>query len=231
MSLFPSVTVNDTAYMFGANAMFSSEVALEDIALRIPGANLDNLVIRQSGAAGLFPVSVPALRAHIVKIILNCANKQVGWIAAGRSIALVANNTIGIFAIGQQPSNTMGANVLALSSWLDLAIAFAINRTMPKPAVIGATFINLLPESLRQWALRCGMVATNVLALLTREFGRGDSLPASAGAEYVIMEGHRNSSFLCLIRGRFAVAARYFYWVLHFKYSTDGRSNKGAGGA
>lgn len=58
-------------------------------------------------------------------------------------------------------------------------------------------------------------------------FGNGRKLSATAVAITVgnivrgIIEGHGNSPFLCLIRGRFAVAARYFRVYYSFNYSTS----------
>lgn len=86
-------------------------------------------------ADGLLRVAaLPALRDHVVVIRLCIAHEQMGWVAAGRVVAAVADEgAIGDRAVGQAPGDPMSPEPELLRRTKD-AIAERVVSASPQPA-------------------------------------------------------------------------------------------------
>lgn len=63
------------------------------------------LTVRLTGVLILFP----ALGLHVEKVVALCSNEEVSWIAAGRSVAVVADvEAVGNGAIGEDVGTSVG---------------------------------------------------------------------------------------------------------------------------
>lgn len=222
MILFdPSATVDNIANMRLANAIDHGKLSLEDATSGIPTANFIDLILGQFRAATSFAMRVPPFLAGISQVVLIRTEKQVGRIDTGSIIASMAHiQTFGYWAIVEFVRHAMSLAHRA-STEADTPIAVVVERALPLPAIVRATLVNHCPESLCQWAFSIGPMTTYVFALIAVSLGSESGQATTASAEYGIMEGHRNSPFLCLIRERFAVAARYFRVHFLSNYNTS----------
>lgn len=226
MSLFgPSAVGNDISNSLLNNAIFSGEFMLEDATRRVSATDFVDLLLGQFCAARPFAMRVSALLVHIARVVLLRTKKQMSRINASAVVTMVTHmQAIGNWAISEFIRHAV-RGVHSVSTQANFSVSMMVMCCRPLPTFIRAALVYLFPKAFRQWAFWIGAMTFYVLRLVAI-FVRGRSgQAATTSTEYGMIEGHQKHPFWCLIRERFAVAARSFYWLYRCNYSTE-RSNE-----
>lgn len=120
---------------------------------------------------------------HILCVVGLCAKKEMGWIAARRIVAYMANvHAVWYRSISKFPSNTAGDRAFVASTFSlahrEVSVSMRPATCLPLPAFVRAAPVYLFPETFFDWALMfcsvdvAGTIA-NRLAFDMPQFGIG----------------------------------------------------------
>lgn len=147
-NMLPPAARNYMVHGTGGNTMPSGDFALG----QTPGdkaSNVNHIGLGEFGAARALPGMHPALSRCIKRVVLGCAQRQVGGIHTPGIITRVENiEGPGRRAVLQLIRNAVGKFVTVA----DTNRAVSILKTgLPLPTLVGSASLHLLPESVSQW--------------------------------------------------------------------------------
>lgn len=193
--MFPRPTMHEAPDNGLADAIFSRQFDLGNLAGIVARTDLDGLSVRQlraaialatRGALGMLLHPVATLVRHILDVVFLGANEQVCGVdallivPAGAVVADVQFVRDG--TVGQDVGDPGGRMALAPSpADMEIAAPLAPDRRYPEPAPLGAgRLIDLLPETLLDRTTRAGKVRACRVAETAVDMlvGVGDRLAA-----------------------------------------------------
>lgn len=147
--MLPSLAVNDIGNGRRTDIVLLGKGCHGDAALSVTAPYLNNLFVGEFRMWMRFAALLPILGNFVCHVVSTRTKKEMGWIAARRIVARVANDkAIWNWAKCQFVGKAVRNGSLSATTDMDISVAEVARTALPLPTIVGAEYLHLRPEAI-----------------------------------------------------------------------------------